>query len=98
MANVLITGGVGFIGSHIARRLVEAKHNVILYDIVGESNLIKDIKDRVVVVQGDIADQGLLIETMRRYNVDSVVHLAAILPAVAENNPTLGFRVNFEGT
>ncbi len=98
MWTVLITGGSGFIGSHIARSLVRAGYNVVIYDVVVNGKLIKDIRNDVVIVQGDVTDNTLLLETIRKYKVNAIMHYAALLSAATEKNPYQGFKVNFEGT
>ncbi|MEM1546665.1 MAG: NAD(P)-dependent oxidoreductase [Candidatus Methanomethylicia archaeon] len=98
MWTVLITGGSGFIGSHIARSLVKAGYNVVIYDVVVNDNLIRDIRNDVVIVQGDVTDNVLLVETIKKYKVNAIMHYAALLSAAAERNPYQGFKVNFEGT
>lgn len=98
MQTVLITGGSGFIGSHIARGLVRRGYGVVVYDVVVNDKLIKDIKDNVAVVQGDVVNTALLTETIRKYDVNVIMHYAALLSAAAERDPYQGFKVNFEGT
>lgn len=51
-----------------------------------------------VLVTGDILDLPRLIQTIRHYGVERIIHLAAVLPAQAEANPLLGCRVNAEGS
>jgi len=51
---VLITGGTGFIGIGLAHRLVKRDEDVMLFDIVPQSERVADIKDKVKVVQGDL--------------------------------------------
>lgn len=98
MQTVLITGGSGFIGSHIARGLVRKGYNVVVYDVVVNDRLIKDVRDKVTVVQGDVVNTALLTETIRKHGVDVIMHYAALLSAAAERDPYRGFKVNFEGT
>ena len=98
MWTVLITGGSGFIGSHIARALIRVGYNVVIYDVVVNDKLIKDIRSDVAVVQGDVTDNALLAETVRKYGVNAIMHYAALLSAAAEKHPYQGFKVNFEGT
>ena len=51
MTVFLIAGGAGFIGSHISRKLIKNNHDVILFDISVNGRLIKDIKNKVKVVE-----------------------------------------------
>lgn len=73
--NILVTGGAGYIGSHVVKELLETEHQVITYD-----NLQKGHQDAVLggeFVKGDLADKELLAETFVKYDVDAVIHLAA---------------------
>ena len=78
---IMITGGTGFLGSYLARHLVEEKgeSHVVLFDMYPTMSRIESIKDNVTVVHGDILEQSEILVTMNRFNVDRVVHLAAIL-------------------
>ena len=97
MPGVLITGGAGFVGSHLADALVRSGHRVVLYDnfATGRPANVGDL----ACVTGDILDLGHLLRTMRRHDVDRVVHGAAIVgvPASLER-PVLATKVNIEGS
>lgn len=82
---VLITGGAGFIGSHIALQLIKKGYDVIVLDNLLEqihgtdpehtSPLYCSIKDKVHFLNGDVCDEGLLKEVLQ--DADYVIHLAA---------------------
>lgn len=75
-AHCLVTGGAGYIGSHVARMLTEAGHNVVILD-----NLSKGFRDATLgapLVVGDMGDQELVAKVLRDYNVASVLHFAAL--------------------
>jgi len=96
---ILITGGTGFIGSYLARKLVnETREDVILYDLLPNLTRINDIKDKITLIQGDILDFEKLKETVKTHKVDRIVHLAFYLPPASEQEPIKGIKINCEGT
>ncbi len=73
---VLVTGGAGYIGSHVVRQLLAAGHQVVIIDNLSagkESN----VPDNALLVQGDIGDSGLVRQILMKYDIDVVFHLAA---------------------
>ncbi len=82
--NVLITGGAGFIGSHVVRLFVKKYPHikVINYDKLTYAGNLENLKDiasseNYIFVRGDIVDEQKLEETFKKYEVDAVIHLAA---------------------
>ena len=77
----LMTGGAGFIGSHLSERLIEMNHEVVVLDNLstGSSMNIKSLNklDRFQFVQGDMLNEALVNELME--NVDGCFHLGAAL-------------------
>ena len=97
MSTVLITGGCGWLGSHLARFLLERDYNVILVDLAVNEKLVKDIKGKSVIVKADVTDITQLTEVLKKHRVDAVVHYAALLSVAVDSNPHLAYKVNFEG-
>ncbi len=103
--NILLTGGTGYIGSHTAVVLIEAGHNVVLFDNL--SNSRRDVVDRlkkitqqdIPFIEGDVRDTALLSKTIRAHQVDAVIHFAG-LKAVGESveKPLEYFDNNVGGT
>jgi UDP-glucose 4-epimerase len=95
----LVTGGAGFIGSHIVRRLVAMGEKVRVLDnfTAGKMDNLQGVDDRVEVVRGDILDQPVVEKAMK--GVQFVLHQGALrsVPFSVEN-PALVNRVNVEGT
>lgn len=87
---VLLTGGMGFIGSHTAVSLLEAGHEPILYDNL--SNADRSVVDRIgritghtpTFIEGDIRDGALLKQVLRNEHIEAVIHFAG-LKAVGES-------------
>ncbi len=72
---ILVTGGAGYIGSHVVRQLGEAGYQVVVLD-----NLSTGFADAVIhgdLVIGDTGDRELVSRLMQQYDVDSVMHFAA---------------------
>ena len=97
MSTFLITGGTGFIGSHLSRELVNRGNDVVLFDIVVDRPSIRDIYDGVEVVRGDVTDSIKLFEVAKRFEIDAIIHYAALLSSAAESDPQLAFKTNFNG-
>jgi UDP-glucose 4-epimerase len=100
-SRILITGGAGLIGSHIADQLVQegVREIVVLDNFVRgrRENLARALsKGPLSIVEGDIADRNLLAETMR--NVDLVFHLAALRITQCAQEPRLAVEVLVNGT
>ena len=76
--NVLVTGGAGFIGSHLVERLVKDKHSVTVIDNLLRGNKIPDyIQPQITFIEGDVRDKELVIHAMQ--GIDVVYHFAAVL-------------------
>lgn len=95
----IITGGAGFIGSHIAEHLVNEGREVIVVDNLstGDISNIRTFIDKINFIEGDILNLSLLNKTTKEG--DYILHLAA-LPSVTRSveNPYLTNKVNIEGT
>lgn len=82
--NIIITGGAGFIGSHVVRLFVNKypEYRIINLDkltYAGNLANLKDIEDKpnYIFVKADICDFGTIQELLVRYQVDGIIHLAA---------------------
>ena len=107
--NFLVTGGAGFIGSHVCERLLNGGHSVWAFDDLNtfydpqlKRRNIRDIQSLAKpfeFAQGDLTDRAALDELFGSVKFDQVIHLAAragVRPSLAE--PALYQRVNVEGT
>jgi len=84
MKKILITGGAGFIGSHVVRRFVNEYPNYQIFNLdvltyAGNLENIADVENKAnyTFIKGDIVDQSFINELFNEYNFDGVVHLAA---------------------
>lgn len=78
MGRYLVTGGAGFIGSHIAEKLVNEGHEVVILDnlVTGHRRNLSAIQERIEYIEGSINDPKALEKALLR--VDGVFHQAAI--------------------
>ena len=98
MKKILFTGCAGQIGSELtlAFRKLYGNDNIIASDL--STKVCPDLLNSGPFVQLDVLDTNALGETIDKYKVDGIVHLAAILSAVGEKNPQLAWNVNINGT
>lgn len=82
--HVLITGGAGFIGSHVVRRFVTRypDYRIVNFDLLTYAGNLANLSDveqapNYTFVRGDICDAEAVGEVFRRYAIDGVIHLAA---------------------
>jgi CDP-glucose 4,6-dehydratase len=99
---VLVTGGLGFIGSNLSRRLVDLGADVVclVRDWVPQSELVASRTiDAVRVVRGDVREQDTLERALGEYEIRTVFHLAAqTIVGVANRNPVSTLDTNIRGT
>ncbi len=75
-ATVLVTGGAGFIGSHVTDELLQAGRTVVVLDDLS-GGLRENVNEKAVFVEGSILDVRLVKDLFERYHFDYVFHLAA---------------------
>ena len=102
---ILLTGGAGYIGSHVAAALIAEKHDVVCFDNLSNSDA--SVMDRleaitgtaVPLVEGDIRDGDALRRAMREHAIEAVIHFAG-LKAVGESvaEPIRYYDNNVRGT
>src|SRR5712691_10055968 len=73
---VLVTGGAGYIGSHMVLALVEAGEEVVVLDDLS-SGFARAVHPKARLVQGDVADEALVLRLIATHGVDAVIHFAA---------------------
>jgi len=94
---VLITGGTGLIGSNLGRELIRRGEEVVLFDIQINRDAIRNIKNKVKVVRGDLSSWSDVLGAVNDHKVKSIYHLGAIL-SESEDTPIAAYRVNQIGT
>ena len=98
MNNILVTGGAGYIGSHIVEQLLKTKARIVIIDnlVTGYRKLINK---NAIFIKGDIKNIKQLSKTIYKYKINSVIHLAAYLNiSEAERNKKKYYQNNVIGT
>ena len=105
MANILVTGGAGYIGSHTCIELLNAGHEVVVLDNLSNSseeslNRVQELTEKsLTFIQGDIRDGHTLDQLFQQHAIDAVIHFAG-LKAVGESQqiPLTYFDNNIAGS
>lgn len=94
---ILVTGGAGYIGSHMVRQLDQLGQNVVVYDNLERGN--RDAVQSGTFIEGDLHDSDKLNALFQAHSIDAVMHFAA-LAYVGESvhEPAMYYRNNVTGT
>ena len=103
MQKVLITGGTGFLGSHLTKRIIDDVESVtIVTTDIRQQTTLKTLGvdiNKINLVKGDVRDFDFLRLLFNEYEFDTVFHLGAISEVVkCQSDPKLAFDVNIGGT
>lgn len=93
--NILVTGGLGAIGSWITREVIAQGHLPVIFDQGSDRSLISDLE--VEVVSGSITSLTEVIEVIRAHKIDRVIHAAALMPPECALHPERAIAVNVGG-
>ncbi len=95
---ILLTGATGNVGGHVLPLLLERGHDVrcLVFDSNNERKIVQGWKHKPEVVWGDIQDERVVESALG--GVEAVIHLAAIIPPMTDQNPRLAYGVNVNGT
>jgi len=98
--SILITGGCGFLGQHLANDLVMHGYRVVLFDVKEDRSLLDDHVDteNCMVIRGDITNISELIDAIISQKVKSIIHTAAVLTRIGMVRPYYSIQVNILGT
>ncbi len=96
MKKVLITGGAGTLGRCVAEELLRRNYRVRIFDLRSFDCNVVPVGPSFEAVRGDICDPDALSRATS--DVDWIIHLAAILPPLSENDQNLAEVVNIQGT
>ena len=96
---IFVTGGAGFIGKYLIRKLLVQNHEIVIFDNFSNSskNELKSEFQNITIIEGDIRNLEKISEHLE--NIDIVIHLAAKISVTDSiKNPKEVFEVNVEGT
>ena len=96
--NILITGGAGYIGSHIVELLIKNKANIIIIDnlVTGHKKLLNK---KAIFFKEDIRNKLAIKKIINDYEISSIIHLAGLLNiSESEKNKKKYYKNNVEGT
>ena len=94
---ILVTGGAGYIGSHVVKMLGEKGHDIAVYDNLSTGHDWALLYGKLV--RGDLADRGLLEKTVKEFRPDAVIHFAASIQVEESvRKPLLYYRNNVANT
>ena len=96
--NILVTGGAGYIGSHIVEQLIKNNDTVIILDnlVTGYKKLINK---KAIFIKADIKNKSKISKVISDYDITSIIHLAAYLNvSEAEKNKKKYYTNNIIGT
>jgi UDP-glucose 4-epimerase len=96
---ILVTGGAGYIGSHVVLALQQAGFNVVILDnlVYGHQELVEALEAKLII--GDTSDRSLLEDIFTRFNIAAVMHFAAYAyVGESVSDPSKYYRNNVHGT
>ncbi len=95
--DVLITGGMGFVGSHLSKYLSSQGYEITIYDNFSNSKFQESSDSKIHTIKGDILDYSLLSKSLD--GIDVVIHLAAQISVEDSiKNPDITIKINVDGT
>ena len=97
--SVLITGGTGFVGAHVARLMTkEEEKDITIFDINPSTRLIDDIAHKVTLVRGDLGNFSHVLNVVSSCRPRTIFHLGGMLSVPSDADHAASFRANAMGT
>ena len=94
----LITGGTGYVGSELARILVEQGETVVMFDITINQFRIASIAGECKIILGDLSNYSQVMNAVKENDVTEIYHLGSMLTNASDLNPWGSFQTNIIGT
>jgi nucleoside-diphosphate-sugar epimerase len=95
---ILVTGAAGFIGSYLIPDLVQKGHRVSATDVAPLPGSLKGVSGDVEYIRADMSREADIYRLMVKSRPEAVIHLVSLLAGPCEENPMLGFQINFRST
>ena len=95
--SVMVTGGTGFIGNRIIRKLIERGEEVVCFDLAPPRSNLAPYLDSIRMYRGDVTQLPHLLEAINTHQVHKIIHMAALLPPDTEDRPHYAMQVNIGG-
>jgi UDP-glucose 4-epimerase len=89
---ILVTGGAGYIGSHVVKALGEAGHDLVIFDNLSSGHEWAILAGRLI--RGDLADRPFIAETLNTFRPEAVMHFAASIQVEESVREPLGYYRN----
>jgi len=96
--NILVTGGTGYVGSHIVKKLVEDNYKVVVYDNLSLGNQ-NAVNKKAIFIKSDLNDKIEISKVLKKYKINAVFLMAAY-SSISEsiNNPKKYFKNNVDNS
>jgi UDP-glucose 4-epimerase len=91
--SILVTGGAGYIGSHMVLELLERGENVVVLDNLS-TGFRSLVPSEAIFVEGDVGDNSVLDALFARYDIDAIIHFAAKIVVPESVSDPLGYYLN----